>query len=63
MKINNINNNALNFTSMGILSKTLYTLSNNDMQNASLWTFLQWILQEQLLKKKPWKAGRDRDGI
>lgn len=35
MKINNINNNALNFTSMGILSKTLYTLSNNDMLNAS----------------------------
>ena len=36
MKINSINNNALNFSSsMGILSKSLYTLSNNDMLNAS----------------------------
>ena len=35
MKINNINNNALNFMSMGALSKSLYTLSNNDMLNAS----------------------------
>lgn len=35
MKINNINN-TLNFgSSMGTLSKSLYTLSNNDMLNAS----------------------------
>ena len=36
MKINSINNNTLNFSSsMGTLSKSLYTLSNNDMLNAS----------------------------
>lgn len=35
MKINNINSNAQNFTSMGGLSKALYTLGNNDMLNAS----------------------------
>ena len=34
MKINNVNNTP-NFTSMGMLSKSLYTLSNNDMLNAS----------------------------
>ena len=35
MKINTVNN-TLNFTSsLGGLSKTLYTLSNNDMLNAS----------------------------
>ena len=34
MKINNINNN-LNFKSLSPLSKALYTLSNNDMLNAS----------------------------
>lgn len=35
MKVNNINSNAQNFTSMGGLSKALYTLGNNDMLNAS----------------------------
>ena len=36
MKINSINNNTLSFSSsMGTLSKSLYTLSNNDMLNAS----------------------------
>ena len=36
MKINSINNNTPSFSSsMGILSKSLYTLSNNDMLNAS----------------------------
>ena len=34
MKINNINNN-INFKSLSPLSKALYTLSNNDMLNAS----------------------------
>lgn len=34
MKINNIKNTP-NFTSMGIMSKALYTLNNNDMLNAS----------------------------
>ena len=36
MKINKLTNNTLNFSSsMGTLSKSLYTLSNNDMLNAS----------------------------
>ena len=40
MKINNINNNSrnnnINFKGqMGALSQALYTLSNNDMLNAS----------------------------
>ena len=35
MKINNIIDNNMNFKGMGALSNALYTLSNNDMLNAS----------------------------